>query len=238
MNYIIWDTKIYMILNLRMKSNMKHFYVFIVCAVLMLGCTVENDVSVAPPYVVMLTNGTVVNNKRCGGVAIDAFHVLSAMHCNKLQGPRRVVTKYLQEANLIEIQMDLYSDLVLYKTSAPLYISEYAQFAEPSKSAVSAMYGMCTYYPSFVARFFSLVHRGMPVMTGDNVMRSLDTWSSVLHKACMSDSGGAVIQGGKVVGIVHGVVYDNLVLNPIGNVMFTIGYGHITSFLSQALKEN
>ncbi len=151
-----------------------------------------------PPYIVMLTNALPAIDARCTGAILDPTHVVTAAHCVK--AVRRVVAPDGQEAWVIDVALADH-DLAVLEINKPIYLPVYAELGM-AHSGTGQVYGTCPYFWGHTPRH--VVYGGMwsyEVEAG--LWIDFDLWHTVGDTAavCGGDSGGVVIQQGKVVGV-------------------------------------
>jgi hypothetical protein len=174
-----------------------------------------------PEYVVILTPSVPYHNGRCTGIALDAWHILTADHCFGEVDLRRVMTQYGQEARVTPINQWPEVDAALLRTNVPLILPEYATFAAPDLEEPAEIYGGCEFFLLSVPRRLHFVQEQQLTTWQDGETRNAQQWRAVDLRVCGGDSGGPVIQNGKVIGLTHAVLAEILWI-PYGANMFLI----------------
>lgn len=165
---------------------MKRFLLLLL--VLVLGaCT--------PSYFVMLTRITPDGSYRCSGSVLDPNHILTADHCLAL-GTLRIETQQGKTTYAYPLTRFPELDVAVLRTVQPLDLPSYASLGEVDKTQPAYLYGVCPHH-------FSTTPRKVRWVSDDwqtNYGIACDKWI-VENSACGSDSGGPVIQNGKLVGM-------------------------------------
>lgn len=170
-----------------------------------------------PSNVVMLTPLYPSVEGRCTGVVVDATHILTAAHCTRTA--HRVITPWGQEARIVSYSALLNQDVALLETDRVLIVERYAVLAHAELGVVGTVFGTCPYYWGHQAR--AALYNGLVEMPFDEGIRDYDQWIMQTNKACGGDSGGVVMQNGKVTGVISAVESD-LWFVAIGTVMYAV----------------
>lgn len=203
---------------------MKKAILALILAISLSSC---NSVTQMPIYVVMLTTEGPMTTVRCTGVMVDPETVITAGHCSELT---RVVTQGGSQAGIrLFIRWMLY-DIAIMKTDKEIHLGEYAEFGSPTMGSLGTVWGVCPYYFSHtIRRVFSVgeVH-DMELLDGNILYsRTYDYWKTAFdlggdrRMVCGGDSGGAVVQNGKVVGITSAIHSEHIIYK-IGNDLFAV----------------
>lgn len=169
-----------------------------------------------PSNVVMLTPLYPTVEGRCTGAVIDATHVLTAAHCTHTA--HRVITPWGQEARVVSYSALPDQDVAVLETDKVLFVEHYAELARAELGVVGTVFGTCPYYWGHQAR--AALYNGIASINDDDY----DQWIMQTNKACGGDSGGVVMQNGKVTGVISAVESD-LWFVAIGTVMYAVPSG-------------
>lgn len=148
-----------------------------------------------PEYVVRLTSP---DNRICTGMLFDEHQVYTADHCfkNKLD---TVYTQDGRDSGFTFVSRNPVEDVVVLRTTSPLTMTTYAAFAQPDPFRVAYAYGACHHFGLGVAKpVFYQGHIDFPDKPYCTV------WVSLVP-VCGGDSGGVLVQDGKVVGMIQSV---------------------------------
>ena len=177
--------------------------------------------NLVPPYLVMITSESTKFWHQCGGIQVNSNTVITVAHClPKDVINKRILTQYNQTLWFSEYTKLESLDLAIIKTSVPLYTEEYPTFGSPKPGLVDT-YGLCAqqfYFNSrpaafinnmeFLPSFHEALQRTrnkenqIPLM--DEFYSVYDTYS-LQNSICLGDSGGIVLQDGKVVGMIEDI---------------------------------
>lgn len=199
---------------------------------LLLGCAVgvpfEGDL---PGYLVMLTRYTPDVQARCTGVALSESLILTVNHCATLT---TVTTQTAQEAR-ITVKYQLPSaDLAIMEANKPLDISdsEFASFGERIEDEPAILFGLCPRYFANTARVVTFARMGISCPLGmPQCFNVSEWWAPVGYYICGGDSGGILLQGGKIVGIPHAILSAFWI--PTGKAVYAIDSSIIVRWLSR-----
>lgn len=181
-------------------GKLKLAVVTIVLALLLSACNINQE----PPWLVRLTPILPGIAGFCSGVVFGPNFILTDYHCAKY---RHVV---LQE-NGQEIELDadstmpiLGQDLAIMYSPDDMILSSYAKMANP-QPGLARVYGHCPRYTPGLYRPVEYVQR-LFEFDMDLHLTITDQWQSSEGSdhpyICGGDSGGAIVQNGKVVGLV------------------------------------
>lgn len=157
--------------------------------------TIDND------FVVMLTSALPNPANRCTGFLIDDSHVITANHCTK-SNLIRVVTVYGEESSFDTVKQWEENDIALLKTSTPLHVSKYATISTPNPLMIGHAIGMCPEFMGMTER--EVLYKKETRILANPGPLPLDViqWKS-FSAICGGDSGGVILQGGEVVGLIN-----------------------------------
>lgn len=203
-------------------------------ALILCGCSVP--FTPMPSSIVMLTPAFPVINGRCTGVIVDATHVLTAAHC--VESARRVITPWGQEARIESHEAWPESDIALLKTDRVLLTDHYAELGNAAINTPAQLYGTCPYYWGHQAR--TVFYGGLFDSPSPDKAFAMTygVWYAMPrygdeNKACGGDSGGVVMQDGKVVGIIS-AIESEYPFWAIGTTIFAIPSQTIEGLLKNA----
>lgn len=176
-----------------------------------------------PSNVVMLTALYPAIEGRCTGAVIDPTHVLTAAHCTK--SADRVITPLGQEAFVTSYDEWKTEDIAILEVDRALFVQQFAELGRAELGVIGNIFGTCPYYWGHQSRLAA--YNGMvevPLVNGK--IRDYDQWivqprMGDNSKACGGDSGGVVMQGNKVVGVISAVDSDYWFV-AIGTVMYAV----------------
>lgn len=195
------------------------------------GCVPSNQ---APAYMVLVTSQAPVMRGRCTGFAVDPIHVVTAAHC--ISGQQRVVTMSGQERNVQAAYKSFLIDGAVLVLDGPLYLPHYAQLAEPRSGPTSRVYGLCPYFMAGTPRFATYQGRIAGVLPLG--LFALDKWNvfgmtgDQDNRVCGGDSGGFVVQQGKVVGLFVAIASESWFFT-IGRTFYTFSPGDVANMLEE-----
>lgn len=152
-----------------------------------------------PSYFVMLTRVAPDSAYRCSGSMLDESHILTADHCLTL-GTLRVETQAGDTTYAYPLARFPELDIAILRTVHPLELPAYASLAEVDKTRPAYLYGVCPHHFSTTPRKAVWVKDDWRTSYGI----ACDRWI-VEKSACGSDSGGPVVQDGKLVGMILAV---------------------------------
>lgn len=171
----------------------------LVFLLILAGCVSPS--SDMPEYVVMLTEAWPNAERRCTAVAFSAVDVLTAAHC---QDMTRIVTLWGQEAKVHVQYQYPDTDMVLLRADVPLALRSFARWGASDRRQPAQVYGNCPRYWSHIPRGVVYV-RDEEIQINEMPAYHTQRWKSTTNQLCGGDSGGPVIQNGRVVGIVSAV---------------------------------
>jgi len=177
--------------------------------------------NLVPPYLVLITADEAQIVHLCGGIQTSSNIVITAAHClPKNIINKKILTQYNQTLWFSKYTTFESLDIAIIKTDVPLYTEEYPKFDKPHSGLVDT-YGLCPtqfYYNSRVAAYIDSMEllpnfrealertrsksSEMPLMSQ---FYSVYNTYSLQNSICLGDSGGIVLQDGKVVGIIDAI---------------------------------
>lgn len=201
----------------------KYLAVLIAVIVLLLsGCA--SLPSGMPPFLAMLTPSYPTMDGRCTGAVIGPHEVLTAAHCLRLVS--RVVTADGQEARIVDTKISRTADVAIVITDRILWVDSYAKLANAQVGVRGELFGTCPYYMPHQVRYAT--YNGLAdVPLSDLTTATLGEWfmlptmGDVEGNACGGDSGGFILQNGKIVGVTDAVTTENF-FAVIGSHVYTV----------------
>lgn len=176
-----------------------------------------------PAWLVLLTPNWPMVEGMCTGFVVGPRQIMTAAHCTETV--RRVVTTTGQEALVESARVSLDHDVALLTTDRVLWVNEFAEFANPALHTQATVMGFCPFQVSFVPRvafYNGLVEEsieGAPIQTyGEWIMPRLP---GAFNMICGGDSGSAVTQDGKVVGVLSAAQSEYYFI-ALGSIAFTV----------------
>lgn len=175
---------------------------FALCFVLV-GCAPNAGV---PPYLALVTPAFPGMSGSCTGFVVAPKQVVTAKHC--VATAKRIVTANGQEAWIASVRVSAQHDIAILTTEQVLWVAQFAALGHPALGRPAQIWGFCPYQISFVPRH--ALYNGLVETEIQNVGH--DAFGEWLMPAipganntiCPGDSGGPIVQDGKVVGVVSG----------------------------------
>jgi hypothetical protein len=217
---------------------MKKLFVWAVLLLITVAClpavSFENGV---PPYLVMLTSVYPDVEGRCTGIAISSHYIITAQHCLTADSNlKRVITQTGQEGAFIRVSESNFRDVMLVKTVWTIDLPQYASFTAADRSQPATIFAVCPLYLLNSPRPVKYYEASTDRPIGSKNYYVVDVWRALDNKICGGDSGGAVVQAGKVVGLVH-TVRSPWPWFPVGKVVHTIPGERVGEWISIALYD-
>jgi hypothetical protein len=193
----------------------------IVLAILLSSCT---NIELAPNWVVKLETDR--SSAFCTGMVISPNFLITANHCKKY-GLHKATLFTGQE---VEFDPDymvqlMNQDVAVFYSKEDMILPRYAKVASPEPGLVSRVYGYCPKYEAGTYRAVEYVERFWMV-GNDMVVDILDGWQSVWSSdspyVCAGDSGGPILQNGKVVGMLVAIPLDRPGMPAIGKEFLAV----------------
>lgn len=175
---------------------------FLLSISLLVLCACSAAPSLPNDYIVMLTPFYPDSTSRCTGFLIDESHIVTANHCTAKGILSRVVTIYGEESNVEIVKQWADKDIALLKTTNPLHASQYATIAAPTHLLPADAMGMCPLYMGLTGRSVTLKESTDILANPGPLKLHVDQWVG-LNTICGGDSGGVIVQGGQVVGLIN-----------------------------------
>lgn len=176
----------------------------LVVALIVVALVLSSCINVQPEWIVKMSATLPGLQGICTGIVVDRHSLITASHCEE----RGMYHTVLRNGQDIEFDRELTEqvidqDFVVLRSDEEMILMEYAEIGEP-EPGLARIYGFCPYYRPDLYRPVEYVSRDMRVDRSLQI-HIVDTWqvaSSADHEyACAGDSGGAVVQNGKVVGL-------------------------------------
>ena len=141
-------------------------------------------------------------NESCTGFMVKPDVVVTAGHCVRMQ---RVVTYGGQEATVDERVESDFTDLAAYRLKSPLVLSFWPKLGEPNEEEPARFFGLCPRQWGGNARWGYF--QGSMRWPYENSGPYLQEWLMAegyrsSNMVCGGDSGGIIMQGDKVVGVI------------------------------------
>ncbi len=199
-------------------------WVGLIAACLLGGCYAPQGM---PPFLVLLTPTVPTPEGQCTGAVVSPREIVTAKHC--VETVRRAVTVTGQEAWIASFDVSQDHDIAILRTDRVLWVSAFADFANPELGMQATLYGYCPYIVSHVARH--AFYNGLVTeQVEDWPDYDYGLWIVTKGKVCGGDSGTPVLQRGKVVGIISLANKDVYA----GKLAYTVP----TSFVREMLDED
>lgn len=188
-------------------------YIYLVVFLLSCSSLSQKENSYKPPYVLPLSSGSFVSGEIasfCTGMLLNPKEIISVYHCrfskNTLFG-----TKIL---SLKKIKQDSSKDLVLFELEEEIKLSVFPEIQSIDLNSEALFFGNCTYQGFYVPRtlnyfgFYWTVYGNFDLWTV--IQNPLDE-ENPRNFLCPGDSGGGVLQGNKLVGLITRIREDRVV---------------------------
>lgn len=206
---------------------------FLLGALLTIGLSISASCAALPaempPYLALVTPILPGLRGQCTGAIVAPRLVVTARHC--AEAARRVVAMTGQEAIVTEAKVSLVHDVAVLTVDRTLWVSEYAQFAQPAQGVQTTVFGFCPYMVGHVVRhafYLGLVSAELQ----DGNTYDLGKWQVINGEICGGDSGLPMVQDGKIVGVLS-AVESEMPWFAIGDVAYTVPVEYATALLSE-----
>jgi hypothetical protein len=206
---------------------------------LLFGCVSSSPVLfyAKPAYVVILSSGSFKPQEKasyCTGLILDPKHILSVYHC-----------KYSKSLKLGEkvfsfklVAQDFDKDLVLFESTEDIKLLVYPLVSSISYTSQALFFGNCSYQPFHVPRtltYFGWYIRGGEVLDIWNVVQDSQDFENPRNYLCPGDSGGGILQGDNVVGLITSIRQDREIFVDFGREIKAGRQGYFVP--SQTIQE-
>lgn len=211
------------------------FYIYI--AVFLVSCSSlsQKETSYKPPYILPISSGNFIQGvsaSYCTGVLLNPKQIISVYHC-------KYSKNLLFNSKVIKIKLikqDAYKDLILFELEEKITLFVFPKVHGVDLYSEALFFGNCVYQGFYVPR--TLNYFGFYWTT----FGEFDLWTVLQNSfdeenprnfLCPGDSGGGVLQGNNLVGLLTRIREDREVY--IGK---SVKLGRLGYFISpQAIEE-
>lgn len=187
-----------------------------------------------PPWLVLLTPAWPSTEGICSGFVVAPKTIVTARHC--VESVQRAVTTRGQEALIVSSIVSDKQDVAVLTTDRILLIDTFAKFGRAELNTDTTVLGYCPFQVSYVPRH--AFYNGIAsIVAGTYPERDYDSWilptiPGTFNQLCGGDSGSALVEHGKVVGILSAVESEYWFV-ALGSVAYSVPSSYAQELLDR-----